>query len=340
MELPPAGFEIDQTRSDPGRSTRSGSRLYKGPIADTHVHLYPPNEQDATIADINKWELKSIIKLFKKLGIDLVILMPTPNDGIRKNQELGVVKRLMIKDMDPDRIKVFCGSNYITCWMNDAYHYGFKEEEFQHILSQLSKDMDSGRFAGVGELSLYHFDKGYGGQHVLAFPPNFVPFIQVMDHVAKKGMWIDLHAEPVDPKGKSYEKEVFGCIELLYQENPNLKLIYSHTAMTNPTNAYRILQRYPKIMMNIKVEKRHQNWKNLEPVVNTKGELYEDWAKLFEEMPERFMVGTDSHFGRKGFLNSKYKKKIDQVRKILGTLKPKVAAMIAHENARRLFSHP
>ncbi|MFC1819743.1 hypothetical protein ACFLZG_01470, partial [Thermodesulfobacteriota bacterium] len=276
MELPLPGFEVDHTRSDLKRPIRSGDSLYNGPIIDTHAHLYPPRERDATVADIGKWELQRIIDLLKKLEVELIIFMPTPNDGIRRNQELGVLKRLMIQDLAPDRIKVFCGSNYITCWMNDAYQKGYKEERFRDILVQLSKDMDSGQYKGVGELSLYHFDKGYGGQHVLMFPPNFNPFLRVMDHVAKKGMWVDLHAEPVDPRGKSYEKAVFGVIEVLFRRNPNLRLIYSHTAMTNPSNTRRMLQRYPNIMMNIKTEKRHQNWKNLEPVVNTQGELYED----------------------------------------------------------------
>jgi hypothetical protein len=31
------------------------------------------------------------------LGVEHVIFMPTPNDGIRPNQELGVIKRKRIK---------------------------------------------------------------------------------------------------------------------------------------------------------------------------------------------------------------------------------------------------
>lgn len=53
-------------------------------------------------------------------------------------------------------------------------------------------------------------------------------------------------------------------------------------------------------MMSIKLEPRHQYWGHLGPVVNSNGEIYEDWVQLFEEMPERFMVGTDFHFGRRG----------------------------------------
>ena len=70
---------------------------------------------------------------------------------------------------------------------------------------------------------------------------------------------------------------------------------------------------------------------------NPKGELYEDWAQLFEEMPEKFMIGTDAKFGREGFEVSKYKKEIEQMRRILGALNPNAARLIAHENAQKIF---
>ncbi|MBW1916350.1 MAG: amidohydrolase family protein [Deltaproteobacteria bacterium] len=337
VELLQPGFEVDHTRSDPKRSARTHERDYEGPVIDTHAHLYPPNERNATSADIHKEELNDIRRVMRKLDVEFVIFMPTPNDGIRRNQELGVVKRKMIRDIDPDRVKLFCGSNYITCWLDAAYHNKYTEVAVQDILKQLSEDIDSGEYAGVGEVGIYHFDKGYGRQRVLEFPPNFNPFLRIVDLIGEKGMWLDLHAEPVDPKGRSYEKEVFGGIELLFHRNPNMKLIYSHTAMTNPENVRKILNKYPNIMMNVKIETRHEKWKNLEPVVNTRGELYGDWAQLFEEIPDRFMIGTDFHFGRKGVEISKYKKRIKQVRKILGTLDPKTARTIAYENAKRLF---
>ena len=87
-----------------------------------------------------------------------------------------------------------------------------------------------------------------------------------------------------------YEKEVFGGLELLYRRNPDLKLLYSHTAMSNSKNVRRILKTYPHVMMSIKIETRHDRWRNLEPVVNAQGNVYEDWAQLFEKMPERFMM--------------------------------------------------
>jgi predicted TIM-barrel fold metal-dependent hydrolase len=332
VKIPPPAFKVEHTRSNPDRSARVHDKKYKGPIIDTHVHLDPPPRDE----DIDASELEEIIKIIKNSGVEFAIFMPTPNEGRRYNHEEGVKQKRMLLHSGRDRIKLFCESNYITYWLHIAYQYGYSEEDLENILKRLSRDLDSGECAGIGEIGVYHFRK-HGRQKVIQYPPNFVPFLRIVDLLAKKGKWLDLHAEPVTPEGQSFEKQVFGGIELLFRRNPDLKLILSHSAMTNPVNVRRILLKYPNVMMNIKIVRKHHKWRNFEPITNPEGELYEDWAQLFEEMPERFMIGTDSKFGRKSFETSKYKKKIKRIRHILGALTPRAARLIAYENARKLF---
>ena len=329
--IPPPAFEVEYKRSDPDRPVRSHDKEYKGTIIDTHVHLDPPKD-----GNINKVELKRMLKVFKKSGVELAIFMPTPNEGRKINHEEGVIQKKMLSGLGGDRIKLFCGSNYITYWLHKAYRYGYSEKALERILGRISKDLDSGECAGVGEIGVYHFRK-HGNQKVIQYSPDFEPFLRIVELIAKKEIWLDLHAEPVAPEGKSYERQVFGGIELLFRRDPDLKLILSHTAMTNPVNVRRILLKYPNVMMNIKISKEHEKWRNLEPLVNPDGELYKDWARLFEEMPERFMVGTDSKFGRRGFKASKYRKKIRQMRRILGTLEIEAQERIAYKNAQGIF---
>ena len=331
--IPPPGFEVEHRRSYLSRPARAHDREYRGIILDTHGHFYLPQDR---IIDESKFK-EEVIEVLKECDVELAIFMPTPNEGRRPNHEEGERQRRMLRDLDKNRIKLFCGGNYITYWLHCAYYNGHSEKELEHskILTRLSKDIDSGKYAGVGEIGIYHFTK-YGKQSVIQYPPNFKPFLRIIDLIAKKGMWLDLHAEPVDPTGISYEEQVFGGIELLFQRNPNLKLIYSHTAMTNPTNVRRILLKYPNVMMNFKVTMPHYMWRNLESITNDpKGELYEDWAQLFEEMPERFMVGIDSKFGRDPI--SRYNEEIKEMTRILKTLNSKAARLIAYENAKKIF---
>jgi hypothetical protein len=91
-------------------------------------------------------------------------------------------------------------------------------------------------------------------------------------------------------------------------------------------------------MMNFKPVTDQDNWRNLEPITDNSGRIYEDWAELFEEMPERFMVGSDVKFGLyKGNDMAVYGTEIAQIREILGSLDAGAAEMIAYKNAERLF---
>jgi len=343
--IPPPGFKVEHRRFDPSRPARSHDKEYRGVILDTHGHFCLPQERKIDESTFKE----EIIEVLRECDVELAIFMPTPNEGRSPNHEESARQRRMLRNLDKNKIKLFCGGNYITYWLHCAYYNGHSEEELENskILTRLSKDIDSGDYAGVGEMCINHFTK-HGKQPVIQCPPNFKLFLKVVDLIARKGMWLDLHAEPVDPTGISHEKQVFGGIELLFQRNPNLKLIYSHTAMTNPTNVRRILCRYPNVMMNFKVTTSHYRWRNLEPIINDpEKELYEDWAQLFEEMPERFMVGTDAKFGWEGlwakvkelgaFPVSRYKEWVKATRYVLGTLNPRAAKMIAYENAKKIF---
>jgi len=331
IDLPEPGFEIDYNRTELTRPARAFTDAkYEGPIADTHAHLAPP------VPDIDEGKLQDVLKVMREQGIKLSIFMPTPNEARRPGAGMGASQQKRLKDLSNGEVKLFCGSTYLTRWLFDAYRYGYTEDELNSRLSRLSSDLKSGDYIGVGEIGVHHFEKRKK-QNVIEYPPNFEPFIKVADLAAKKGVWLDLHIEPIEPQGKSHEKQVFSMIELLFRRNPKLKLVYSHTAMTNPTNVRRMLSKYPNIIMSVKIVRNHQKWRNLEPVTNKNGEIYEDWALLFEEMPDRFIIGSDAKFYRKRWPISKYKKKITLYRKMLATLNKDTAEKIAYQNAHKLF---
>ena len=152
-----------------------------------------------------------------------------------------------------------------------------------------------------------------------------------------------MHAEPVTPAGVSYEREVFGGIALLFRRHPGLKLILAHTAMTNPANARALLAAHHNLMMNLKItsKKKNLSWGNLGPIANRERQIYEDWATLMEDMSDRFMVGTDTHFWRERGSRvvdpERYRKEIKRMRRLLGSLNEAAADAIAHGNARRLW---
>ncbi len=330
--LPPPAFKVDRTRSDLSRPARPRGEKYEGLIIDTHVHLDPPGSGSYAAAD-----LEDILETAEKAGVGRLILMPTPNEGRFPNHEKGVEEKRRLLKMGGSRVGLLCGGSYLTVWMHEALRRGYSQGELEGRIERLERELESGDCLGVGEVGPYHFDKT-GKMAVVEFPMNFTPFLKVVGLAAEEGVWLDLHAEPMTPQGKSYEDEVFGGIALLFQLYPDLKLILSHTGRTNPRNARALLKAYPNLMMNLKVVlSTRLNWRNLEAITNDDGELYEDWAALMEEMPERFMVGSDAKFGRRRYPTERYRKDIRHLRRLLGSLDPAAAALIAHKNAERLW---
>lgn len=167
-----------------------------------------------------------------------------------------------------------CGSTYLTRWMNTAYRKGHTEEELTKRLDRLRLDLDQGDCIGIGEIGPCHFDKK-PGMSIINFPLNFAPMLQVAGVAVEKDGWLDLHAEPKTPAGKSYEDQLFGGIALLYHRYPNLKLILSHTAMTSPENVRALLETYPNMMMNLKIATpgRTLKWYHLGPITNADNEI-------------------------------------------------------------------
>jgi hypothetical protein len=342
IKIPDPLFEIDQTRSPAKRKNRRSSWFYDGPLIDTHIHLDPPQNKTYQ-ADF----FQNMIEDFKINNVIAVAVMPVPNEGhmIKRIGTSGNSARNKLRIKNKKIAHLMCGSDYITNWLQDAFQNGYQVKTFDKIKEKLAADLNNPNCSGIGEIGLYHFNKT-GHQHVNQYPPGFKPFLAIIDQIAKSGKWLDFHAEPVSPENESYEKSVFGLIEHIYQKYPDFKLILSHTAMTNPANARNLLQTYPNMMMNFKIIKKHKLWRNLEPITNSKGRIYEDWATLFETQPRRFMIGTDEKFGRlargaiqkEGTMLAKYGKKINGIRKLLGSLDPKTAEFIAYKNALRVFN--
>ena len=332
LVLPKPPFELERTRSDLSRPTRPHAKRYKGQIHDTHAHLDPPRP-DGPRADLDE-----IIKVSLKEDVTRLTVMPTPNEG-RMDERSGAKLRLKLRNQSEGsgvQIDLQCASEYLSVWMDETKRRGPSKDEADMRFARLEDDLEGGICRGVGEFGLFHFQK-WGHQAVIDYAPRFDGFLRMAGIVAAHDMWLDLHAEPVEPEGKSREDEVFGLVELLFQRHPRLKLILAHTAMTSPKNAKALLSAYPNLMFNLKLITNHSKWRNLEPICNERGELYEDWAILMEEMPDRFMIGTDVKFGRERGSSRKYRKIIKGVRKALGSLDQKAARLIARDNAERVF---
>jgi hypothetical protein len=258
------------------------------------------------------------------------------NSG-RKHPEKSSEIIARIRKLDGERAGAFCCGNYLTSWMDEASKKELNLTEMETLLKRVEKDLDSGEYTGIGEMA-WQFFKKRPGQMEIHIKPDFIPFLRIADIAEKKNVWLVLHAEPGSISNMTVsQKEMFAGIELLYKRNPKLKLILAHTGLMSSENARLVLKKYPGIIMDIHTVVDHDNWGHLGPVTNESGQLYEDWALLFEEMPERFIVGIDAIPGLHLRLFKEYQNKIDVMRILLGSIDPLSAEKIAFKNAEKYF---
>lgn len=327
---------LDKNRTDLTRESRSLGEKYQGSIIDTHNHVF---------SKLGYPSPDNIFEQLEGLNIERLIVLPTPNDGY--NLERGRMTgdtadlREKIGALSNGKGGRLCGGDYFTHWMNTNWEKGFDKADLNGRLARLRGELTTGGCLGIGEIGPYHLEKK-SKQHETIFPLDIEPMLRLADLAVELDVPLDLHAEPVHAKGRSYEDEVFGGVAALFKHQPKLKLILSHTAMTNPNTLRALFDAYPTLMVNLKMVKPNHKklkWNQLEPISNEANELFEDWARLMEAMPERFMVGTDSRFGEDGFKKKRVQKAIRKLRLVLGSLDKAAADLIAHGNARRVFGN-
>jgi hypothetical protein len=321
---------VDVTRSDPLRATRPAGAPYAGSVVDAHAHLNPPapNRQNVE-ADVPE----AIIKA----RVARIVLLPAPNEARFRDRESAERRRRELQRSSNGRVLTMCGSDYLTVWMDDGAHspFGIGSKDLTERMARLTADLKSGACAGVGEIGVLHFNSD-GTQPVVRLPAGYPPLLAIAETAAKAGAWMDIHAEPREPDGTSHHDEIYSTLAEMFQRAPDLKLIYSHNGLTNARNARALLTAFPKLMMSV-THMRRKSWAHLEPITNEQGELYADWAALLEEMPERFMIGTDFLFGWTPQPTESYARVMERNRQLLGSLTPEAARRIAFENAARVF---
>ena len=203
---------IEKTRSDSYRPAREFRTEYSGPLFDVHAHFVRPKNDPEGYMD-------KVMKTMEKLGVKRMLVMATPNEGRRKNHEKEVLYRQHLATRSRGQIQVMGGGNY-SFWLHRTYRDGYAEADLQSILERLRHGIDSGRYLGLGEIGLHHFDKN-GHQPVIIFPPNFTPFLKLAGIAAEKEVWLTLHAEPLTPEGKSHEELIFGGNILRLMRTPS-----------------------------------------------------------------------------------------------------------------------
>ena len=246
-----------------------------------------------------------------------------------------------MNDHNIDRFSMIMGERYIPFGgqgpMDEIYsQHGSEGVEdknntmFESMMEELEVDFESGRIKGIGEI--------FANNRTTNPRPGFrrktrvdAPTYRAMlDLVEKYGGAMSMHVQ--------WDQDSIEQLGVLADHNPNGNIIWAHCG--NDGSAYdvrKVLKRHVNIYCDLSARSKPKlsDWvinKRPQAEIFTSYSLNESWKDLIEEMPTRFMVGTDTKGG------SKYDGGIRAIRNgLLANLNQETAEKVAYKNAQRLL---
>jgi hypothetical protein len=278
---------------------------------------------------------EDLIKLMDLAGVSRIVLQPTVG-WLRGSDEqaLDYARRF------PGRFIPFIGfqdgplATPAELWLRP-------NQQELNVLSQVEDKLKSGKFFGWGEIILryYGHDRPGGGKEPEIDRPADSPLmLRIADLATRYRAPMNIHAEG--------EPLVVAAMERLLRSYPDAQVIWAHNCgRQHAVEIKRLLNGHPNLFCDLGgmqyINGYGIGWPRLMPwtslVDDPQGQLLPEMRDLFEEFPDRFMVGMDCYF-----LESYqfYLPRALRSRAWFPQLTPATAAKLAHENAERILRLP
>lgn len=189
----------------------------------------------------------------------------------------------------------------------------------EDALSQLELQLDRGKPRVVGEVHMRQV-----GRRLIDRDPNSAVFGRILDTVGKFGVPIVIHYELTDQAETALDRALAA--------HRKSKVVLAHGGEGPPRRLDRLLFRNP----NLFVDLSGMHFQRTPALATETGPMDPGWKALIEKMPDRFMIGIDAYAARL-FEPAMLDRLFAWTRRILGELKPDVAARVAHGNAVKLY---
>jgi len=247
---------------------------------------------------VARYPIADVLGRLQRSGVRAVIANSRPNDGTRALATARDVARQAGVTVVP----------FVRLYRNRADYTGWHADPgiVEMVMRELAAGTDAGPYRGLGEFHLYESGNADG--------PTARRLMQLAE---QRGLAVLAHVDDV-------------AIEKLLAHAPKATLIWAHSGIGGvPIERVRaLLQRHPTLLGEL----------SYRPGLSEgDGRLSPAWRALFIEMPDRFLVGSDT------WINGRwddYENLMQQARRWLGDLPAPVARRIAWENGAGLFGLP
>ena len=295
------------------------------PIINAHFHLN------------HDMPAETLIALMESAGVQRMVLMARYlRDGKTDDAQSREYARQY-----PERFIPFIGGQRPELRL--AQRWFNPDQVANRLLAETEEKLRSGAFYGVGELIIRHYSypiPGHGQAGEVDIPPD-TPLMRAFAALgAKYAVPLTIHAEA--------EPQVVQGMTTLLAHNRKAKIIWAHSCGRSAAKAIReLLIKYPNLLCDLAnmvrgVNPRGRGYGDYFPrqtpwihlIEDGSGHLYDDMKKLYEDFPDRFLLGTDN--AHTASLRQ-FVPRILRFRELLSGLTIQTAQRIAYRNAEELF---
>jgi len=245
-----------------------------------------------------RFPIDDVLGRMQKSGVRAVVANSRPNDGTRA----------LAAARDATRRAGVTVVPFVRLYRNRADYSGWHADPsiVEMVLRELAAGTAAGPYRGLGEFHLYDSANADGATAR-----------RLMQLAEERGLVVLAHVDDV-------------AIEKLFAHAPKARLIWAHSGIGGvPIERVRaLLQRHSTLLGEL----------SYRPGLTAgNGGLSPAWRALLTDMPERFLVGSDT------WINARwddYEGLMAQARRWLGDLPPAVARRVAWDNGAALFGLP
>jgi hypothetical protein len=271
------------------------------PFIETHAHLEPKDTAGSIQAALRAEQYENASR---------IIFLPspfTPDDPTRFDYEV-----LMAAEKDHHgKFAYLGGGGTLNVMIQEAVHSKNAGPEIQKKFKEEAEKIANSGASGFGEMTAEHFATSPTAYYEYA-PADHPLFLMLADISAEHGgLPIDFHMEAVpkpmplpagqkSPPNPEQLHDNIAAFERLLAHNPRAVIVWAHEGWDNTGErtvelSRRLLQAHPNLYMEIKVDPIEVG-KNSPLTSGGSGALKPEWLKLFQDFPDRFVIGSDQHY--------------------------------------------
>ena len=170
------------------------------------------------------------------------------------------------------------------------------------IIDHVEQRLAAHRYAGIGEF------------HVFGAGADMPVMRRVVELAKANDLFLHAHADA-------------DAVSRIYAQDPQARVLWAHSGFTGPEQVRAMLARHPTLMADLAFREDVARGGTVDPV----------WRQLFDDYPDRFMLGTDTYVPERWHYVIEH---ADWSRRWLASLPAPLAERIAWRNAEALARWP